>query len=412
MTRLLLAFVLGAASVNAALGQSTLAARLAEISRDFYTSKNLPGLAVGVLVDGQVVYRAGFGSTRLGDGKAITPTTLFHVASVTKPFVATAVMQLATAGKVEVDAPVARYVTYFKMKDPRASSITVRQLLTHTAGMPDVTDYRWNHPEYDDQSLERYIHGLADSSLIAAPGERWQYSNIGFELLADLVAKVSGEPFENYIQKQILTPLKMRKSTLLMTDIDSSLMAWGHRGGRTGPFEPAEYYPYNRCHAASSTLHSNVDDMLRWARANLQRGVLDDARILPDTSYDQLWKEQYDLMPRLRRSRPGVALPVEAMGVGLSWFLETRQGKRYVYHSGGDQGFRSELVLVPEQRVAVVVLTNGESSPGEMSRSLVEAVLADRASPRDKHGDGGATGVTTIGLAPPGLFVSRLLVTP
>ena len=111
-------------------------------------------------------------------------------------------------------------------------------------------------------------------------------------MLADVVAKVSGESFEDYMQKRILTPLAMRKSTLLMTDIDSSLMAWGHERASPGPFAMAAHYPYNRRHAASSTLHSNVDDMLRWARANLQHGALGGVRILPESAYDELWKEQ------------------------------------------------------------------------------------------------------------------------
>ena len=151
MPRFLLAMTLVAASMNAALAQSPLASRLAQLSQDFYAAQRLPGLAVGVLIDSQVVYRAGFGSTRMSGGQPITPSTLFHMASITKPFVATAVVQLSNAGKVDLDAPVTRYVPYFRMKDSRASAITVRQLLTHTAGMPDVTDYRWNFPEYDDQ---------------------------------------------------------------------------------------------------------------------------------------------------------------------------------------------------------------------------------------------------------------------
>ena len=381
MTRFLLAMTLVAASMNAALAQSPLASRLAQLSQDFYAAQSLPGLAVGVLIDSQVVYRAGFGSTRMGGGQPITPSTLFHMASITKPFVATAVVQLSNAGKVDLDAPVTRYVPYFRMKDPRASAITVRQLLTHTAGMPDVTDYRWNHPEYDAQSLERWIRGLADSALIAAPGTLWQYSNIGFEVLADVVAKVSGESFEDYMQKRILTPLAMRKSTLLMTDIDSSLMAWGHERASPGPFAIAAHYPYNRRHAASSTLHSNVDDMLRWARANLQHGALGGVRILPESAYDELWKEQYDRLPALR-ARGGSRPDVERMGVGLSWFLETRGGVRYVSHSGGDDGFRTDLLLAPDQRVAVVVLTNSEAGPSQLTRALMQAVLADRAAAR------------------------------
>ena len=381
MTRFVLALALAAASMNAALAQSPLASRLAQLSQDFYASQKLPGLAVGVLIDSQVVYRAGFGSTRMGGGQPITPSTLFHTASITKPFVATAVVQLSSAGKVDLDAPVTRYVPYFRMKDSRASAITVRQLLTHTAGMPDVTDYRWNYPEYDEQSLERWIRGLADSALIAAPGERWQYSNIAFELLADLVVKVSGESFEDYVQKRILTPLAMRKSTLLMTDIDSSLMAWGHRRASPGPFAVAAHYPYNRRHAGSSTLHSNVDDMLRWARANLQHGALDGVRILPESAYDELWKEQYDRMPAMRASG-GNRPDVERMGIGLSWLLETRSGTRYVSHGGGDTGFRTDLLLAPDQRVAVVVMTNSEAGPSQLSRALIEAVLADRPAAR------------------------------
>ena len=378
MTRFLLALTLVAAPMNAALAQSPLAGRLAQISQDFYTAQRLPGLAVGVLIDSQVVYRAGFGTTRMGGGQPITPSTLFHMASITKPFVATAVVQLSSAGKVDLDAPVTRYVPYFRMKDSRASAITVRQLLTHTAGMPDVTDYRWNFPEYDEKSLERWIRGLADSALIAAPSERWQYCNIAFELLADLVAKVSGESFEDYVQKRILTPLAMRKSTLLMTDIDSSLMAWGHRRSSPGPFAIAAHYPYNRRHAGSSTLHSNVDDMLRWARANLQHGALDGVRILPESAYDQLWREQYDMLRQAGGARPGV----ERSGVGLSWFLETRSGTRYVFHGGGDTGFRTDLLLAPDQRVAVVVMTNSEAGPSQLSRALMEAVLGGRAAER------------------------------
>jgi CubicO group peptidase (beta-lactamase class C family) len=191
---------------------------------------------------------------------------------------------------------------------------------------------------------------------------------------------VSGESFEDYVQKRILTPLGMRKSTLLMTDLDSSLMAWGHRRGSPGPFAIAAYYPYNRRHAGSSTLHSNVDDMLRWARANLQRGALDGVRILPESTYDQLWKEQYDMLDAMRRAGRGTPPGVERRGVGLSWFLETRGGTRYVYHGGGDTGFRTDLQLAPDQRVAVVVMTNSEAGPNQLSRALMEAVLADRAA--------------------------------
>ena len=351
---------------------------VAAVAARFAAKTKVPGLAVGVWRAGVVVYRGGFGRTGgQTDGRTVGPETLFHMASVTKPFVATAIMQLVEAGTVALDSSVVRYLPYFALKDPRARSITVRQVLTHTAGIGDVTDYQWGKPEYDAGALERYVRGLEDSTLIAAPGEKWQYSNIGFEVLADLIAKVSGMPFEDYVQQRILTPLGMRKSTLLMTDIDSSLMAYGHSPDSAGVYHRNAAYPYNRRHAASSTLHSNVDDMLRWGAANLGRGSLEGARILAASSYDELWKPQRDMTAELteRANRAGVKLPFEAMAVGLSWFLPTRGGRHLVWHSGGDNGFRTDLLLFPADSLAIVVMANGDAANvTELSTALLEAV--------------------------------------
>lgn len=378
--------LLGAAAAacerKPAVVANPVADTIAALSARFLEQNKIPGLAVGVWRAGTVVYRDGFGRTggRAGgqaDGRAVGPETLFHMASVTKPFVATAIMQLVEGGKVSLDSTVFRYLPYFAMKDPRAKGTTVRQVLTHTAGMPDVTDYRWRAPEYDDGALERYVRGLKDSTLIAAPGEKWQYSNIGFEVLADLIAKASGTSFEDYVQQWILAPLGMRKSTLLMTDIDSSLMAYGHSPDSAGVYRQNLAYPYNRRHAASSTLHSNVDDMLRWGAANLGRGALDRVRILAPSSYDELWKPQRDMTAELtaRAKQAGVKLPYDGMAIGLSWFLPTRSGRRLVWHSGGDNGFRTDLLLFPAESIAIVVMSNGDgANVSELSTALLEAV--------------------------------------
>ena len=361
-----------------------LEARLAATAAAFREAHHLPGLAVGVIDQGRVVYRAGFGTTSVEGGAPIGPETLFHMASITKPFVATAVMQLALSGQVDLDAPVSRYVPYFRMKDPRATTITVRQVLTHSAGLPDVTDYRWDHPEYDDGALARYVRGLADSSLIAAPGEGWRYSNIGFELLADLVAEVSGQPFEAYVKSRILEPAGMTSSTLLMTDVDSSRLAEGHHADSTGRFVLTGVYPYNRRHAGSSTLHSDVDDMLRWAAINLNRGSLDGRTILPDSAYDRLWHPERDLTTAfLKPARgAGFGLPFSAMQMGLGWFLPEREGRRLVWHSGGDQGFRSDLLLEPAGQAAVVVMSNSDGIHlWDLTTALMDSVKAAHVAP-------------------------------
>jgi CubicO group peptidase (beta-lactamase class C family) len=124
-------------------------------------------------------------------------------------------MQLVEKGEVNLEDPVIKYLPYFRLKDKRYKIITIRQMVTHTSGMPDVQDYEWHNPVYDDGALERYVRGLGNEQLIAAPGEKYRYSNMTYEVLGDLIAKVSSMSFEDYIRKNILAPLKMKHSTLL-----------------------------------------------------------------------------------------------------------------------------------------------------------------------------------------------------
>jgi len=356
-----IAAVLLGAWIQGRASTDSLDAKVTAAATGFQQDHHVPGLAVGVISGGRAVYARGFGVGRLGTDRPVTSRTLFHMASVTKTLVATSVMQLVEAGKVTLDTPVTTYVSDFVMKDPRYRAITVRELLNHTAGMPDVTDYRWDHPEYDAGSLARYIHGLRDSTLITPPGAAWQYSNIGFELLAHLVAVVSGEEFETYVQRHILTPLGMRHSTLLMVDVDSSALAWGHEA-HNGVMTPTAAYPYNRRHAGSSTLHSDVDDMLRWAQANLERGELAGHRILRPAAYGELWLPGRDITETLRTAYRGAHLPFhyDSCSIGLAWFLCGYDHHRVVFHGGEDVGFESFVLLAPDEQAAIVVMGNAD----------------------------------------------------
>jgi CubicO group peptidase (beta-lactamase class C family) len=314
----------------------------------------VPGLAVGVVRDGRLAFSHGYGVRRLGSPSPITTRSLFHMASVTKPFVATAIVQLVERGKIALDTPVVAYLPYFRVKDTSSARITVRQMLTHTSGMRDVSDYGWQHPEYDDGALERYVRGLTDSTLLWPPGTRFRYSNIAFEVLADVIAKVSGVPFETYMKREILEPVGMRSSTLMKPEADTSLLTTPHSSRSSGTSVVQGYFPYNRRHAASSTLLSNIDDMVRWAIVNLGRGTIDGHTILRASSYDMLWGAQ----------APTGGNPTSLSGdsIGLSWFRGSYNGRRVMAHGGGDDGYRSYIVLVPDARGAVIVMTNSERS--------------------------------------------------
>ena len=339
--------------------------RLETVLEKIIQDKRTPGIAVGIIKDGKLVFARGFGVMSVENpSRPVTAETLFHMASITKPFVATSVMQLMERGKVNLDEPVMKYLPYFKLKDPRYKAITVRQLLTHTSGMPDVTNYGWDKPEYDDGSLERYVRSLGEVSLRWEPGTNFAYSNMAYEVLGDLVAKVSGKTFEDYVAENILQPVGMKSSTLLLKRADPAKLATGHTQSKDKLVKPVAHYPYNRAHTPSSNLHSNVEDMARWVLVNLNYGELDGRRILQRSTYDIMWK------PAVQTGRN------KDNHVGISWFLGDLGGEPFISHSGGDDGFRALVAFSTKRNVGLVVMTNSDRAPtGEIGDATIAATL-------------------------------------
>jgi CubicO group peptidase (beta-lactamase class C family) len=337
-----------------------------EIERIFDQSIS-PGLAVGVIKDNELIYARGFGVTNLETGDEVTPRTLFHMASITKPFVATSIVQLYEQGKLSLDDPVVEHLPYFAINDERSDMLTIRQFLTHSSGMPDVDDYHWENPEYDEGALERYVRSISDKELLYEPGRQFSYSNLAFEVLGDMIAKVSGQSFADYVKENILLPLGMNDSSILIEDVDPALLAYGYIQGDSGEVLASEHFAYNRSHGPSSTLHSNVIDMSRWAIANMNRGELDGTRILDESSYELLWEPS--VMVGVRDGR--------RVRLGLSWFLSRFGGQQTVYHGGADIGYRTNLVMVPDTGAAVIVLSNffGLDSPVEDVTQLALELL-------------------------------------
>jgi CubicO group peptidase (beta-lactamase class C family) len=326
--------------------EATLTPIIEKTIQDF----DLPGLAIGVVKDNKIVYARGFGYKNIDTQIPVTTSTLFHMASISKPFVATAVMQLVEQGKIDLDEKVTTYLPYFKLDDERYKDITIQQMLSHVSGMPDVEDYEWEKPQYDEGALERYVRSLTDQKMRFDPGTKHAYSNMAFECLGDVIAKVSGMSFAEYEKQHILNPTGMTESTFLKPEHLPENWASGHlRTIRTIAWDG---YPYNRRHGPSSTLHSNALEMCRWAIINMNRGTYEDQKILNPDSYDLLWKAWF----KIGRDDSGRA-------VGLSWFLGDHRGERTVSHGGGDTGFNTYLVLLPERSMAVIVLCNYIPAP-------------------------------------------------
>jgi CubicO group peptidase (beta-lactamase class C family) len=343
--------------------KAILEAKLQPFVQQVVASFGLAGLAIGIVKSSELVYTQGFGVRNLDTQEPVTPHSLFHLASVSKPFVATAIVQLVEQGKMTLDAPIVTYLPYFRLKDPRYKDITVRQMLSHTSGMPDAVDYHWYAPEDDEEALERYVRSLADEELIAAPGEKYAYSNVAFEVLGDVIAKVSGQTFEAYVKAHLLDPLEMHDSTFLRHEVRRDLAATPHFGAPLLVLAGA--YPYHRAHAPSSTLHSSVQEMGQWAIANLNRGRFKGKQIVQSESYNLLWQSYV---------QTGEEIWEEA--VGLGWFFGTYRGRQVVHHGGSDPGFGSELVIVPAEDAAVVVLANANTAAiGSVTDAALDVLL-------------------------------------
>ncbi|MBN2550829.1 MAG: beta-lactamase family protein [Anaerolineales bacterium] len=326
----------------------------------------LPGLAIGVVAENEIVYARSFGVKSLVTQEPVNLRTLFHMASVSKPFVASAVMQWVERGRMQLEAPLITYLPYFKLDDDRYPEITLQQMLSHVSGMPDVEDYEWDRPQYDEGALERYVRSLSSEKMLSNPGEKFAYSNMAFECLGDVIAKVAGMSFDDYEKKHILDPAGMVESTFLKpAHLPEN---WAAPHVRLLENLAWEGYPYNRMHAPSSTLHSNALEMCNWAIANLNQGNYQGKHILRTDSYDLLWKPWADTG--------------DGRQVGLSWFFQETRGHTIIQHGGGDTGFRSHFVMLPDLGAAVVVLCNVIPAPAEeIALAALELLLGDPPTP-------------------------------
>lgn len=317
----------------------------------------IPGGAVSIVKDGHIVFAKGYG---YADLTARTPimadTTLFRQGSLSKLFTATAVMQLVERGKLDLDANVNTYLD-FQIPDTFEQPITLRHLLTHTAGFEEMTA-RYIYVSSADRLAPLGQHlGAHVPKRIFGPGERIAYSNYGFALAGYVVERASGEAFASYVRKHIFEPLGMSRSTFeqpLPGDMEN-LLAKSYAALSKPAALPFSYVQISPAGAMTAT----VTDMSRFAIAHLQLGQLGDSRILR--------AETATLMhARQQQSAPGRS------GFAFGFWEAHRNGWRLIGHSGDVGSFRTSLYLVPEAGYGIVTQLNGT---GEAGRRLGSDVV-------------------------------------
>lgn len=320
----------------------------------------VPGVSVGVLVDGQEIY-ASHGVTSVDNPLPVDERTLFHVASVTKTFTATALMRLVAEGKVDLGAPVRRYVPELRLDDEEAAErITVLSLLNHTAGLD------WNLIDSDDEdgSLAAFVAKMAELKMIGAPGARASYSQAGYNLAGRIIEKVTGLPYEKAVASLVLEPLELSNTFFGLDEIVVRRFAVGHTPGEDGALRAARPWKANPAEAHGNNpgggIASSVGDLLRWARFHLGTGD----GVLPAETLHRMREQTVEL----RGTTLGDAF-------GICWFLRDVDGVRTMGHGGSGNGQFAELLIVPERNFAVVALSNSGPNGYLLNQAVVRWAL-------------------------------------
>ena len=305
----------------------------------------LPGLSIAIVHDQQLVWSAGFGRASVERGRTATADTLYRIASITKLFTSTAIMQLRDAGRLQLDDPIVKHLPWFAIRPPEGDTplITIRHLVTHTAGLPREAGFPyWTDGDFPtlDQVRERLPQQRA-----ALPAEReWKYSNLGLTLAGEVVSAVSGRPYPEYIVQHVLEPLGMKRTFVTTPPADHVDLAAGYERRRPDGRRAPAPHTDGRGITAAAGMTTCANDLARFAMFHLRASGGD---VLTAST-------------RREMQRPHWVDPDWTAGWGLGFRIQRRNGKTYVGHGGALHGYRTQLQLCPAERIGVVVLTNAD----------------------------------------------------
>ena len=354
------------ATPNAARGESTPDWRQVDAIFEKWNRWDTPGAALAVVREGKVIYTRGYGSAHLEYPIPITPETVFHVASVSKQFTCFAVILLAQEGKLLLDDDIHKHLS--ELPD-FGHTITIRHLMHHTSGLRDqwqlLAIAGWR---LDDVITQDHIMKLVrkQRGLNFEPGSEHLYSNTGYTLLAEIVARVSGKSFAEFTDERIFKPLGM-SSTHFHDDHERIVpnRAYSYSHGSKGYRNSVLSF----ANVGATSLFTTVEDLARWLTN------LDDARVGG--------REVTRLMHERGTLTSGKTL---AYASGLTY--GQHRGLEIVGHDGSDAGYRSSAIRVPQHKLGVVVLSNLSTfNPGQVGKRVVEVVLADQLEPKQAQHD-------------------------
>jgi len=317
--------------------------------------QHIPGLSLLVAKNGNIVQSEGFGLANVELQVPVKPETVFQSGSVGKQFTATAVMMLVEAGKVCLDDPLAKY-----FKDAPASwkQVTVRELLSHTAGFGDYPEKFNFRKDWTEDELLKLVEGMP---LAYPPGTNWKYSNLGFLTLGVLIHRVTGEFYGDFLQQRIFQPLGMTATRIISESDIVPNRAAGYRLVK-GELKNQEWVAPAMNTTADGSLYFTTLDLAKWDAA------LYTERLLKQSSLDQMWT-----VAKLKNGQPNKG------HYGFGWFIDVRNGHRCIHHDGSWQGFETAIDRYVDDHLTVIALTNlAGAQPGKITQHVAEMYLAQK----------------------------------
>ncbi|WP_083781168.1 serine hydrolase domain-containing protein [Chitinophaga pinensis] len=312
------------------------------------TRQQIVGLAVGVIKNGKVIKAKGYGQANLELNTPVTTKTVFKLGSVSKHLIAVAIMKMTQEGKLKLDDPVTKF---YPDAPSHWSAITIRHLLNHTSGLVRES------PIFDGMAAQPdslLIRAAYKDSLVFPTGSKWQYCNLGYFILADIIRQTDKRSFSEYMQKEIF-----KKNGLLTTQVTSlDNLVYNRAGGyvRLGGDTITNALNYVALRPSGAFL-STIDDMLKWEM------LIQEGKILSKERWLQMWQ---DLAKTNDIDK----------SYGYGWYVTRYKNRKTVFHGGSLPGFRSQYFRFPDERTAIIILTNSEpSNPAIIAQGIADIIL-------------------------------------
>lgn len=329
---------------------------------------HVPGLSVGVVKDGKLVYKKGYGFRDLEKKSKVTPETIFAIGSNTKSFTATVLGTLVDDKKLKWNKPVRKYMPEFGLKDEYAANhATAVDLLSHRTGLPTHDALIYQTPLTRKQIMKQVPYLKMNDEL----RESWQYNNLMFMAAGSLAEEISGKSWKDLVQERIFNPLGMDSSNcsvhITQETSDNYALPYQVKAGKVveKPFADIDAV------GPAGSINSNVIDMSKWLMLHINKGKFNDEQIVSETTMDMIHTPHMLATP-LAKINPEQPLFSYGLGIATSVY----QDVPYLMHSGTIQGFHSLMIIAPQENLGVIVLSNGQTRlPDVIAYNIFERMM-------------------------------------